>query len=106
MFFETIRNAVLAGIGIQESLKEFVEDLVKKGELSATQGARIVKEWSDKAGKTGSEMTVSLSDLVKKTLDKMNLPTKDDIDKLNLKVNSLSSRLSKLEEERGGDSEK
>ena len=42
---------MLAGFGVQEKVKEFVDDLVKKGELSESQGAKLVKEWSEKVRK-------------------------------------------------------
>ncbi len=29
-FFDVIRNAILAGFGIQETVKEFIDELVKK----------------------------------------------------------------------------
>lgn len=95
--FDILRNAMLAGFGVQEKVKEFVDDLVKKGELSESQGAKLVKEWSDKAEKNTEDMSKSLNELVEKTLSKMNLPTKTDIDKLNEKVNGISARIDKLE---------
>ncbi|KJR42949.1 ATP synthase subunit B [Candidatus Magnetoovum chiemensis] len=98
MIFDTVRDMILAGIGLQEIFKEFISNMVKKGELSASQGTQLIKEWSEKAGKTSSEMAINFSEIIKKTLDKMNLPTKDDIDKINLKINSLSTRISELEE--------
>ncbi|MEW6675763.1 MAG: phasin family protein [Nitrospirota bacterium] len=96
-FFDVVRNAMLAGFGVQEKVKEFIDELVKKGELSESQGAKLVKEWTEKAGKTSDQLSKSISELVNKTLEKMNLPTKDDIEKLDKKVQSLSNRLRKLE---------
>ena len=32
--FEIVRNAMLLGFGVQEKVKEFVDEVVKKGELS------------------------------------------------------------------------
>lgn len=95
--FDLVRSAVLAGFGVQEKVREFVDDLVKKGELNESQGAKLVKEWSDKAEKGSSEWNKNLSELMTKTLEKMNLPTKDDIEKLNRKVQNLSARVKKLE---------
>ncbi len=40
--FDIIRNSLLAGLGMQEKVREFVDELVKKGELSETQGAKLV----------------------------------------------------------------
>lgn len=96
--FDVLRNALLAGFGVQEKVKEFVDELVKKGELSESQGAKLVKEWSEKAEKNTDEITKSLQELVEKTLTKMNLPTKGDIEKLDGKINSLAERVGKIEE--------
>jgi len=95
---DIIRNAMLAGFGVQERVKEFVDELVKKGELNESQGAKLVKEWADKAEKNTEDISNSLNDLVKKTIDKMKFPLKEDIDKLTEQVSILSERIKKLEE--------
>ncbi|MDI6728175.1 MAG: phasin family protein [Thermodesulfovibrionales bacterium] len=95
--FDVVRNAIMAGFGVQEKVKEFIDELVKKGELSESQGAKLIKEWTEKADKSTSELSKSMSELVSKTLEKMNIPTKDDMEKLNKKIQSLSSRVKKLE---------
>jgi polyhydroxyalkanoate synthesis regulator phasin len=99
--FDILRNALLAGFGVQERVKEFIDELVKKGELSESQGAKLVKEWSEKAEKNTDEISKSLNELIEKTLSKMNLPTKSNIDKLDEKMNSLSSRIEKIEKTEG-----
>ena len=95
---DIIRNAMLAGFGVQEKVKEIIDDFVKKGELSESQGAKLVKEWAEKVDKNTEDMSKSLNELVQKALDKMSLPSKDEIAKLNEQVNALSERIKKLEE--------
>jgi polyhydroxyalkanoate synthesis regulator phasin len=95
---DIIRNAMLAGFGVQEKVKEIIDDFVKKGELSESQGAKLVKEWSEKVDKNTEDISKSLNELVQKTLEKMSLPSKDDIAKLNEQVNALSERIKKIEE--------
>ena len=95
---DIIRNAMLAGFGVQEKVKEIVDDFVKKGELSESQGAKLVKEWSEKVDKNTEDISKSLNELVQKALDKMSLPSKDEIAKLNEQVSGLSERIKKLEE--------
>ena len=95
---DIVRNAMLAGFGVQEKVREFVDDLVKKGELSESQGAKLVKEWSEKADKSAEDISKSINELVQKALEKMNLPTKDEISKLAEQVSLLSERIKKLEE--------
>jgi polyhydroxyalkanoate synthesis regulator phasin len=100
--FKTLQKALMAGLGMQEKVKEFIEELVKKGELSKTQGAKLIKEWSKKAGKTKEEFDKNITDLVKKALEKINIPTRSDIEELNKKVKSLSARVKKLEKSKKG----
>ncbi len=95
--FEIVRNALLAGFGVQERVKELVEELVKKGELSESQGAKLVREWSEKAEKSSDELSRSISDILTKSLEKMNLPTREDIEAINKKIKALSARVKKLE---------
>lgn len=95
--FDVVRNAMMAGFGAQEKIREFVDELIKKGELNESQGAKLVKEWAETADKSTDQISKNLSDVFAKTMEKMNLPTKDDIEKLNCKLQELSSRLEKLE---------
>ncbi|MDI6890783.1 MAG: phasin family protein [Thermodesulfovibrionales bacterium] len=95
--FDIVRKALLAGFGAQEKVKEFIDELVKKGELSESEGAKIVKAWTEKAGKGTEQFTKNVSNMINKTLEKMNLPTKKDIEELNKKVETLSEMIKKLE---------
>ncbi|MGD0883527.1 MAG: hypothetical protein ABSA46_01385 [Thermodesulfovibrionales bacterium] len=95
--FDVLRNALLAGFGVQEKVKEFVDELVKKGELSESQGAKLVMEWSEKADKSSEHFSSTISDIISKTMEKMPLATKDDLDKLQQTLNAISIRVNKLE---------
>jgi polyhydroxyalkanoate synthesis regulator phasin len=95
---EILHKALMAGIGVPEKLKELVEELVEKGELSKSEGAKLVKECSEKVGKTGEDLNKGMTELINKTFEKMNIPTRDEVNKLNKKVTALSSRLKKLED--------
>lgn len=96
-FFDVVKNATMAGLGAQEKIREFISDLVKKGELSESQGAKLVREWAETADKTSEQFTKGFSEVITGALEKMNLPTKEDIEKLNKKIQTLSSRVKKLE---------
>ncbi len=96
-FFDVVRNALLAGFGVQERVSEFVNELVKKGELSESQGAKLVREWTEKADKSTEQLGKSISELVTKTVEKMTPPWNDDIEKLNKKIQALSARVKRLE---------
>ncbi|MEK6690284.1 MAG: phasin family protein [Nitrospirota bacterium] len=97
MLFETVRKALLVGLGVQEKAKEFIDELIKSGELSEAQGAKIMKEWMGKAEESSKGLNKTLSEFVSKTLEKTNIPTRDEIDKLSRKIHALSVRVKKLE---------
>ena len=97
---DIIKKAMLAGLGAQEKAKDFVEELVKAGELSKNDGATLVKEWVSKAEESTKDMDLKLKDMVAAAFEKLNIPSRDDIEKLEKKIQGLSARLTKLE---GGD---
>ena len=102
---ELIKRAMLAGLGAQEKAKEFVDELVKAGELSRNEGATVVKEWMSKAEESTKDMDQRMKDTVAAAFEKFNIPTRDDLASLEKKVQGISARLSKLEggEGKGGD---
>lgn len=91
--FDVVKKALLAGLGAQEKVGELVDELVKKGEISKSQGAKIVKTWTEKADKRKENLSKDLSELINKTLTRMNIPTKKDIQELNKKIDALSKKL-------------
>jgi len=97
---EIIKKAMLAGLGAQEKAKEFIDELVKAGELSKNDGATLVKEWMSKAEESTKEMDHKVKDTVNAAFEKFNIPSRDDLANLEKKIQGLSARLAKLE---GGD---
>jgi poly(hydroxyalkanoate) granule-associated protein len=95
--FDLVRNILLAGLGAQEKIKESIDELVKKGELSESQGAKIIKEWTEKANRSSSELRENMSEIIARTLEKMNLPSRDDIENLEKKIENLASRIAAIE---------
>jgi polyhydroxyalkanoate synthesis regulator phasin len=97
---EIIKKAMLAGLGAQEKAKEFVDELVKAGELSRGEGSTLVKEWVSKAEESKKDMDHKIKDAIAGALEKLNIPSRDDLERMEKKVQGISARLAKLE---GGD---
>jgi polyhydroxyalkanoate synthesis regulator phasin len=102
---EVIKKAMLVGLGAQEKAKEFVDELVKAGELSKSDGATLVKEWVSKAEESTKDMDLKIKDAISAAFEKLNIPSRDDMEKLDKKLQGISARLSKLEgnEGKGGE---
>lgn len=94
---DPIKKLMLAGIGVPEKLKEVVDDLVKKGELNESQGSKLVKEWSEKAEKGSADVTKAINEVVAKTLEKMNITTRDEVDALRKDIDELTKKIEALE---------
>jgi polyhydroxyalkanoate synthesis regulator phasin len=95
---EIIHKTLMAGLGVPEKINEVVDELVKKGELSESQGANLVRECSEKVSRTGDEINKTVSDLIDRALEKLNIPARDEVDKLNKKITTLSLKVKKLEQ--------
>ena len=104
MIADIIKKAMLAGLGAQEKAKEFVDELVKAGELSKSEGATLVKEWASKAEESTKDIDLKIKDAIGGAFEKLNIPTRDDLEKLEKKIQGLSARISKVEggEGKGG----
>ncbi len=98
--FDVVRKALLAGIGVQEKVKELVDELIKKGELSEAEGAKLVKEWTEKAEKSTEGLRQTITELINSTLERLKLPSREEIERLEKKVDMLSERLKRLEGEK------
>ena len=100
-FAEIIKKAMLAGLGAQEKAKDFVDELVKAGELSKSDAASLVKEWTSKAEDSRKDFDHKVKDAISAGFEKLNIPTRDDIEKIEKKLQNISARLTKLEGSEG-----
>jgi polyhydroxyalkanoate synthesis regulator phasin len=100
-FSEIIKKAMLAGLGAQEKAKEFIDELVKAGELSKTEAASLVKEWVSKAEESTRDLDTKVKDAIANAFVKLNIPSRDAIEKLEKKVQNLSAKIDKLEGGKG-----
>ena len=66
---DVIRKALLAGIGMQEKAVELIDEMVKKGELSDKDGAKLIKEVSKKAQESGTRRAIQTSPMPPAPMD-------------------------------------
>ncbi len=95
--FDIVRKAMLASLGAQGRVSEFVDDLVKRGELSQGEGSKIVKEWMDKAQQSSADLTGRIQGAVTDALKQFPLATKSDVEEVQKRLDTLSTRIQKME---------
>jgi poly(hydroxyalkanoate) granule-associated protein len=97
---EMLRRVFLATVGAvaiaQEELEALVNKLVERGEIAEKDGKKLINEMMEKR----KNKTVSVGDEIGKSvenvLNKMNIPSKADVDVLSQKITALSKKIDDL----------
>jgi polyhydroxyalkanoate synthesis regulator phasin len=91
--FETLDKMVMAGMGAismsKEKAEKIFDEAVKKGMAEKEHKQGFVKEMLDSAEKARADLEKLVSDQIHKTLSQMPLATKDDIARLEQKIDIL-----------------
>jgi poly(hydroxyalkanoate) granule-associated protein len=99
-FHETMRRVLLAGMGAvalaQEEVEAFVAKLVERGELAEQDGKKLVRDVMEKRKKETKKAEDQLDKRVEELLDRMNVPSKSDIEALSAKITALSKKVDEL----------
>jgi polyhydroxyalkanoate synthesis regulator phasin len=102
---ELLRKAALAGLGIvtlkEEKVREIINDLIEQGELSKEEGNQFFGEMRERVDRNRSELEGKIGEMLKRALDKMSLPSKEELNRLAEGQKELVSRIERLERERG-----
>ena len=102
-FAQTTRRVVLASIGAvvlaQEELEAFINKLVEKGEIAEKDGKKIVGEVMEKRKKFQKKTETEMNKQIEQMLERMDVPTKADIDSLSKKITALSKKIDELNKE-------
>ncbi len=96
---DALRKAVLFGAGLAvmttEKMKDFADELVKRGEMSEKEAREALKEWIEKSKKARKDMEAKtesvVNSVVNNVLNRMNIPSRSELDE-------LKERLAKLEQ--------
>ncbi len=90
---DLIENVILAGLGLlsltEKKAKDLAKDLIKRGELSETKEAEFVKDIMKKAEKVDGDIEKKIEKIVEKYLEKLNIPTRKDLDNIEQKLDRL-----------------
>ncbi len=97
---ETIKKLGLFGIGAwaltEEKINEITKELIDKGEINKEEGKKFVKELIEEQKKQKDEIENKISETVKETFGKAKTETKEDIERLEMRINKLEEDIKKL----------
>ncbi|BCJ85172.1 phasin family protein [Effusibacillus dendaii] len=85
-----IRKGLALGIGLavtsKEQVEKFVDELVKKGELTQAESKDMVNQMIQRGEEEKNELKRILKEQMKQIMDELNLATKDDIRRLEQRI--------------------
>jgi len=100
-FSEFLQKMVNAGLGFvalsEEKTKAFINELVKRGEISSKEGEGLLKNMLEKLETTGKDLESKVSELVKRYVTRESLCTKSDLEKLVQRLEDIEKRLKSIE---------
>jgi poly(hydroxyalkanoate) granule-associated protein len=103
--FELARKVLLASIGAmaiaQDEVEDFVNRLVDRGEIAEKDGRKLVKEIMDRRKKETKKAEDEMGKRVQDTLERLNVPTKADIEALGDKIATLTKKVEDLRKTQG-----
>ena len=99
-----LRRVLLAGVGAmalaQEEVEDFVNKLIERGEIAEKDGRKLVNDIMERRKSRTQESTQRVEEEVERRmeslLNRMNVPSKSDIEKLNAKITELSKKVDAL----------
>jgi poly(hydroxyalkanoate) granule-associated protein len=92
MFLATIGAAVIA----QEEIEALVNRLVERGEIAEKDGKKLINEMMDKRKSKSETVGDEISKNIEGVLNRMNIPSKADVDALSQKITGLSKKIDEL----------
>jgi len=99
---ESLRKLGLLGIGAvaitEEKIREVVNELVEKGEMSAEEGKTLVHELLTEKKKQMQDFEEKISEDVQNAIGKSKIALKDDVSRLEDKITELEKTIQKLVE--------
>lgn len=101
-FMAMTRKVLLASIGAvalaQDEMESFVDRLVERGELAEAEGRDLLRDVMEKRRRESRRAEVEIETRVEGTLQRMNVPTRSDIEQLSAKITALSRKIDELKQ--------
>ena len=98
---EFVKKAVLIGAGLAilttEKIEEAVQEVVKKGELTESEGKELIADLLEKSRRMKKEWGERIEKMVAEALRKANLPARKDLEDLKERVEKLEKEKQKAE---------
>jgi poly(hydroxyalkanoate) granule-associated protein len=100
---DVFRRLILAGIGAvaltRDEAENLIKRLVERGEIAQKDGERLLNETVERfqqPAQTSTNLAQQVESNFEQFLNRLNIPSKHDIDELSVKIAQLASRVEEL----------
>jgi len=94
---DLIKKTLLAGVGMTlmtaDKVEQVARDIANAAQLSADKGQEFVDEAVARAKKGREDFEAAVQRAVRQTIEKANLPTRDDLAQLTARIEKLEQTL-------------
>jgi len=91
--FEGVSKLMFAGLGAlsisRERAEKFIDECVHRGQVAKEHRSKLVQDMIDAATETRRDMEKLVGEQVARAVAKMNLATRDDIERLEKKLDKF-----------------
>jgi len=95
---DVVKKTLLTGIGLAALTKEKIEEQARKIadelKLSEQEGKKLAEDLLERSEQSRKNLQKQVEDLVKKTLESLQLPTRSDIERLEARLKKLEKQQS------------
>ncbi len=92
-----IRKSLLAGLGLigfsMDKAADAVSALVARGEITAEQGKKVIRELAERGRKDGAELGKKVEDAVRRALKKITVVTQPQMEKLEARLAAIEKKV-------------
>ncbi len=104
---DTVRSVLLAGIGAlaltKDELEAIVNRLVERGELAEKDARSLLQDLIERRKKESEEwedrITRALEPRLQRIIDRLNIPTRQDVEALSKRLSALERKIDRLVKE-------
>lgn len=93
---DLINKGLSFGLGLavasKEQIEKFVDEMVKKGEVSASESKDLMRELFEKGEAEKKEMNARIREQLERILKDLNIPTKADLERLEQRIQELENK--------------
>ncbi len=97
---DTVRKVLLASIGAvalaQDEIEDFVNKLVDRGQIAEQDGRKLLKDVMERRRKGAEKIDEGMDKRVEDLLNRMNVPSKADVEALSAKITALTKKVDEL----------